>query len=107
MRAWNYIQKTSGSPLNIKTIKQTHKIKMDKEKHRDGKDVLVSEYRKSPEFAGIIFFATAGFIERNMEDAIFRFHETKKDDSIMAATNFVKNFVSGDRIQKLFDQKEL
>ena len=55
----------------------------------------------------IIFFAPASFIERYMEDAIFRFHETKKDDSIMAATNFVKNFVSGDRIQKFFDQKEL
>ena len=55
----------------------------------------------------IIFFAPAGFIERYMEDAIFRFHETKKDDSIMAATNFVKNIVSGDRIQKSFDQKEL
>ena len=55
----------------------------------------------------IIFFAPASFIERYMEDAIFRFHETKKDDSIMAATNFVKNIVSGDRIQKSFDQKEL
>ena len=59
MRASNYIQKTSGSPLNIKTIKQTHKIKMDKEKHRDGKDVFVSEYRKSPEFAGYYIFCTS------------------------------------------------
>ena len=40
MRAWNYIQKKSGSPLNIKTIKQKHKIMMEKEKHWDGKGVL-------------------------------------------------------------------
>ena len=46
MKAWNYIQKTSSSPLNIETIKQTHKIMMD------GKDILVGEYRKSSVFAG-------------------------------------------------------
>ena len=40
MRAWNYIQKKSGFPLNVEIIKQIHKIMMDKEKHRDGKDVL-------------------------------------------------------------------
>ena len=34
MRAWKYIQKTSGSPLSIETIKQTYKIMMDKEKIR-------------------------------------------------------------------------
>ena len=28
MRAWNYLQKTSGSPLNTEIIKQTHKIMM-------------------------------------------------------------------------------
>ena len=32
MRAWNYIQKALGSPLNIEAIKQAHKIMMDKEK---------------------------------------------------------------------------
>ena len=46
-REWNYIQKTSGSPLSIETTKQTHKIMIDKEKHRDRKDVLVRKYRKS------------------------------------------------------------
>ena len=33
-RAWDYLQKTSGLPLNAGTIKQTHKIMMD------GKDIL-------------------------------------------------------------------
>ena len=87
MRALNYIQKTSGSTLNIEIIQQTHKIMMLKEKHRDGKDVLVGEYRKLSAFPGYQIFAPADLIERYMEDAIFSFHETKKDDPIMAATN--------------------
>ena len=74
MRALSYIQKTSGSPLGIEIIKQIHKIMMGKEKHRDGRYVLVGEYRKSSAFAGYHIFAPAGLIERYMEGAIFRFH---------------------------------
>ena len=81
MKAWNYLQKTSDLPLSTKIIRQTHKIMMD------GEDILVGEYRKSPVFAGYPIFAPASLIERYMEDAIFRFYETKKDDPIMAATN--------------------
>ena len=84
MRAWNYLQKTSDLPLNTETIKQTHKIMMDG----------VREYRKSPVFAGYHIFASAGHIERYMEDAIFRFHETKKVDPIMAATNLFGNIIN-------------
>ena len=51
---------------------------MYKEKHRDGKDVLVVEYRKSSVFAGYHIFAMAGLIERYMEGAIFTFHERKQ-----------------------------
>ena len=36
----------------------------------------------------------ASHIERYMEDAIFRFHETKKDDPIMAATNLFGNIIN-------------
>ena len=93
MRAGNYIQKASGSPLKFEIIKQTRKIMMYKEKHRDGKDVLVVEYRKSSVFAGYHIFAMAGLIERYMEGAIFRFHETKKDDPIKAATNLFRNII--------------
>ena len=64
---------------------------MDKERHRDGKDILVGEYRRSPVFAGYHIFVLAGFIERYIEDTIFRFHETKKDDPIMAAANLFGN----------------
>ena len=88
MRAWNYIQKTLDLLLNIETIKQTHKIIMD------GKDILVGEYRKSSVFVGYHIFALASHIERYMEDAIFMFHETKKDDPIMAATNLFGNIIN-------------
>ena len=60
----------------------------------DVKDILTGEYRKSPVFAGYHIFEPAGHIERYMEDAIFRFHETKKDDPIMAATNLFGNIIN-------------
>ena len=59
----------------------------------DGKDVLVGEHRKSSLFAGYHIFVLASLIERYMEDAIFMFHETKKDDPIMAATNLFGNII--------------
>ena len=67
MRAWNYIQKASGSPLDTEIIKQTHKIMME---YHDGKDVLAGEHRKLPVFAGYHIFAPAGHIERYMEGEI-------------------------------------
>ena len=88
MRAWSYLQKTSNFALNIQTIKQTHKIMMD------GKDILAGKYRKSPVFAGYQIFESVGQIERYMEDAIFRFHETKKDDPIMAAKNLFGDIIN-------------
>ena len=60
----------------------------------DGEDILAGEYRKSPAFAGYHIFAPASHIERCMEDAIFRFHETKKDDPIMAAKNLFGEIIN-------------
>ena len=82
MKAWNYLQKTLDLPLNTEIIKQVHGLMME-----DEKDVLAGEYKKSRAFARYHVFAPAGHIEIYMEDATFRFHETKKDDPIMAATN--------------------
>ena len=58
MRACYYIQTTSSSLLSVKVIKHVRKIMM----HKD-------------------------VIERNIWNGIFRFHETKRDGPIMAATN--------------------
>ena len=68
MKAWNYLQKTLDFPLNTEIIRQAHGLMME-----DEKDVLAGEYRKSPAFAGYHIFVLAGYIERYMEDAIFKF----------------------------------
>ena len=89
MKAWNCLQKISDIPLNTEIIRQTHRIIMDNE------NILVGECRKSPVFAGYNTFAPPGYIERyNLQDAIFRFHETKRDDPIMAATNLFGNIIN-------------
>ena len=80
--------KNTRSSLNTEIIRQTHKIMMDEE------DILMGKYRKSPVFAGYHIFALASLIERYMEDAIFRFHEAKRDDPIMATTNLVGNIMN-------------
>ena len=89
VKAWNYLRKTLDPPLNTEIIRQAHKIMME-----DEKDVLVGEYRKSPAFAGYHIFAPTSHIERYMEDAIFWFHVTKKDDSVVAATNLFGNIIN-------------
>ena len=92
-RAWNYMQKASDLPLNIEIIKQTYKIMMD------GNDILTGEYRKTPAFAGYHILAPVSHIERYMEDTIFRFHETKNNYPIMAATNLFGNIINIHRFE--------
>ena len=60
----------------------------------DEKDALAEEYRRSPAFPGYHIFAPAGYIEGYMEDTIFNFHGTKKNDPIMATTNFFGNIIN-------------
>ena len=75
MKAWDYLQKILDLPLNTEIIKQTHGLMME-----DEKDILAREYRRSPVFAGYHIFALARYTERYMEDAVFRFHETRTAD---------------------------
>ena len=89
MKAWNHLQKSLDSLLDTKIIRQAHKIMME-----DEKSVLVGQYKKSHAFADYHIFAPASHIERYMKDAIFRFHGTKNDDSIMAATNLFGNIIN-------------
>ena len=79
---------TSDLPLNTEMIKQTDGLMMEDEK------VLVGEYRKSPVFAGYHIFTPADYIERYMEDVVFRFHETERNDPIMTATNLFGNIIN-------------
>ena len=89
MKAWHYLLKTSGPLLSTEIIKQTHNIMMGNEK-----SVLAEEYRKSPAFASYHIFAPASNIERYMEGAVFKFHETKKGDPIMTATNLFDEIIN-------------
>ena len=68
----------SGPPLYIEIIKQTRKIMSDKEKHRDGKDVLAGEYRKLSAFAGYHIFASAGLIEDTWKAQFLAFLKLKR-----------------------------
>ena len=89
MKAWNYQQQTLDLPRSTEIIKQTHKIIIDGER-----DVLAKEYRKSPAFSGYHIFAPAGYIERYMKDAIFRFFDAKGDNLIMTATNLFGKIIN-------------
>ena len=55
----------------------------------DEEDILVGEYRKSPAFAGYHIFVPT--VKDTWKMQFFRFHETKKDDPIIAATNLFGN----------------
>ena len=83
MMASDYLQKTSDILLNTEIIWQAHGLMMEDELF-----VLAGEYRKSPVFTGYHIFVPAGYIERYMEGAIFRFHETKKDYPITTTNLF-------------------
>lgn len=43
----------------------------------------MGDYTKSTALAWYYIFAPSDVIKRQMKDAISRFHETKKDDSVM------------------------
>ena len=73
----------------LEIIRQVHRLMME-----DKKDVLTEEYRESPAVACYHIFAPASCIERYMEDAIFKFYETKKDNPIMAAPNLFGNIIN-------------
>ena len=89
MKVWDYLQKTLDLPLSTEIIRQAHELMMKDEKY-----VLVGEYRRSPALADYHIFAPVSLIEGYMEEAIFRFHETKKDDPIIAATNHFGNIIN-------------
>ena len=87
--SWDYLQKTSGFPLNAETIKQTHKILMD------GKDILVGEYRKSPVFVDYYrIFPPADTIGRLVDDALHRYYHPTSRDPILAAANLFVDLIN-------------
>ena len=51
MKAWDYLKKPLGLPLNTEIVKQAHGLMME-----DEKDVLMGEYKKHLYLQAIIFF---------------------------------------------------
>ena len=78
-RAWDYLQKTSGLPLNVEIIKKAHKM--------TGK---CGEYRKLPVFVGYRIFPPADTIGRLVDGALHRYyHPTSLDPILEAADLFI------------------
>ena len=81
-------KKTLDLPLNTEIIRQAHGWRVKKMSLR--MNIELQLYLQA-----IIFCSSAaGFIERYMEGAIFRFHKSKIDDPIMAATNLFREIIN-------------
>ena len=93
MNALKYLQLEPKEPLTVSHIKHMHKMIMHKEKHKNGKDVLVGEYRKTPVFAGFKMFAPVSAIERLMNDALRRYYSSD-DDPISVAANLFSDVIN-------------
>ena len=66
---------------------------MHKEKHPNGKDVLIREYRKTPVFAGFKTFAPVSTIEMLMNNALHRYYSSN-DDPISAAVKLFAGVIN-------------
>ena len=85
IRAWDYLQKTSGLLLNADIIKKAHKIMME-----DEKGALAGKYRKSPIFLSYRIFPPADTIESLVDDALYRYyHPTSRNPILAAADLFI------------------
>ena len=72
--------------LTPEKLKCVHIMIMQQEKN--GKDMLIGEYRKTPDFAGFKMFAVAREIQRLIKDAFCRYYSCN-DDPIFAATKTI------------------
>ena len=79
--------------LTPEKLKRVHSMIMQQEKHPNGKDVLIREYRKTPAFAGFKMFALASAIKRLMNDALHRYYSSD-DDPIYAATKLFADMIN-------------
>ena len=85
IRAWDYLQKTSGLLLSADIIKKAHKIMME-----DEKGALAGKYRKSPVFLSYRIFPPADTIESLVDDALYRYyHPTSRNPILAAADLFI------------------
>ena len=89
MRAWDYLQKTSGLLLNADFIKKVHKIMMENEK-----GVLAGEFRKSPVFLRYRIFPPADTIEKLVDDTLYRYYHPNGINPILATANLFVDLIN-------------
>ena len=82
-RAWDYLQKISGIPLNTKTIKKAHSMM--------GVD---GEYRRSPVLVAYRIFPPADTIFRLVDDARHRYYHPTSCDPILAAADLFIDLIN-------------
>ena len=87
--AVEYLQQKPN--LTPEKLKRVHTLIMQQEKHPNGKDVLIKEYRKKPAFAGFTMFAPASAIKVLVNDALQRYYD---DDPISAATKLFAKLIN-------------
>ena len=80
---WDYLQKTSGLPMNAGTIKKAHKIM------RNG-----MEYRRLLVFVGYCIFPPADTIGTLVDDVLHRYYHPTSRDPILAAANLFIDLIN-------------
>ena len=73
MKAWDYLKKPLGLPLNTEIVKQAHGLMME-----DEKDVLMGEYKKHLHLQAIIFFHQRIILKDTWKTQFLGFMEIKK-----------------------------
>ena len=91
IRAIKFLQLESD--LTLEKLKRVHTIIMHQEKHPNGKDVLIREYRKTPASAGFKMFAPASAAEMLINDAFCRYY-SPNDNPISAATKLFADVIN-------------
>ena len=80
--------------LILENLKRVHKMVMQKEKHRNGKDVLIGECGKTQVFAGFKMFPLASAIEMLTNDVLNRYCSSSNDDPISTALKLFADVIN-------------
>ena len=91
--ALKYLETLKSKPITATHLKDIHKAIMHKEKHRNGKDVLIGKYRTKPVFAGVTTFAPVSIISRLVDSALDRYYHST-DDEIFKAANLFSDLIN-------------
>ena len=95
MSGWYFLERLQW--LTPDHIKHVHGMVMWKEKHKNGREMLVGKYRETPVFAGFKTFAPVSAIDRLVKDALHRYYKSVEDedcDVILAAAHLFSDLIN-------------